>query len=118
MASTKRLNRVSEEIKKAFGEILIKDLNIQVLRLITITKVRLTPDLGLADVFYTNFSGNSKDSGEAEKAFKINRKKIRSLLAKKIRIKQIPELRFFYDDTLDQAYKIEGLINKIKDDES
>ena len=116
MASTKRLNRIGEEIRKKISEILIKELNIPILSLITISSVKLTHDLSIADVFYTNFVGKSGESSEAEKAFKINRKKIRMLLSKKIKIKHIPELRFFYDDTLDQAYKIEDLIRNIKKD--
>ncbi len=116
MASTKRLNRVSEEIKKCVSEMLVKELDIQALRLITITRVKLTPDLSLANIYYTNFTGSSTDSSDAEKAFKISRKKIRMLLSQKLRIRQVPELRFFYDDTLDQAYKIEDLIRSIKKD--
>ena len=45
------------------------------------------------------------------------RDSIRTELAHRIRIKFIPELKFFIDDTLDYVEKIEGLIKKIHEDD-
>jgi ribosome-binding factor A len=52
--------------------------------------------------------------------YKIDLKKgfIRSELAHRIRMKFIPELKFFLDDTLDYVEKIEGLIKKIHENDN
>jgi hypothetical protein len=46
--------------------------------------------------------------------FRHNNKTIRMKLSKYVNLRIVPELRFFYDDTLDNVYRIEELLNSIK----
>lgn len=77
---------------------------------VTITHVKVSPDLGVASV-YMSFLGTNQDVLLLEKVEEHN-KQIRQELAKKIRhqVRVIPELRFFLDDTAVHAAKIDELL--------
>lgn len=85
------------------------------LGLITITNVRVTPDLKIAKVYVSIFEKERRD--EVLEKIKAKTKFIRSELASRITIKFVPELKFFLDDTLDYVEKIEGLIKKIHEND-
>jgi len=81
---------------------------------ISVTQVKVAPDLGFAKV-YISFL-NEKDKTKALNLVKLHTKDLRSILAMRIKsiVRKIPELDFYYDDTLDVAEQIEGLIKEIK----
>lgn len=78
---------------------------------ITVTVVRVSPDLGYAKV-YLSIMGKNRD--EIFKLVEINktpiRKKLGLLIGKQVRV--VPDLTFFIDDSLDYAMKIEELLKK------
>lgn len=83
---------------------------------ITVTSVKMSPDLKIAKIY---LSVLEKDKREyVIEKIKSHSGYIRSELASRIRIKFIPELKFFIDDTLDYVEKIEGLIKKIHEDDN
>jgi ribosome-binding factor A len=108
-----RTEKVAEEIKHKLNTAMSKDLSeISGLGLVTISKVIMSPDLKIAKV-YLSFLGNKEP---VEKCLeKINNKKrhIRYILAKHIILKYMPDLLFFYDDTIEYADKMQKLINEI-----
>ena len=73
-------------------------------------------DLKIANI-YISFLGNKKNIDELLKAIKSKNKFIRYHVAMKIKLKYIPELHFYYDDTMKHAEKIDILINKIHHDD-
>ena len=81
-------------------------------RIITVTVVRISPDLSLAKVYLSIFP--SDNITEVLQTILDNRKVIRHELGKKIRhqLRVVPELAFFVDDTLDYVDKIEELLKK------
>ena len=111
-----RIDKVENLIKEEISLIFLHKLSHVDLGFITITNVRVSPDLKLAKIYLSVFEKEKRELVLS----KIEDKKgfIRSELAHSIRIKFIPELKFFIDDTLDYVEKIEGLIKKIheKDD--
>lgn len=81
-------------------------------KIITVTVVRITPDLSLAKVYLSIFP--SDRSKEVLQTILDNRKIIRHELGKNIRhqLRAVPELTFFVDDTLDYVDNIEELLKK------
>ena len=67
-------------------------------KLLSINTVRMTPDLGSANVFVSAIGGGE----EIVKILQVETKNIRYSLAKRIRnqVRVIPEINFFYDDTI------------------
>lgn len=78
---------------------------------ITVTVVRVSPDLGLAKVYLSIMGNNSKTALKMiEEKNKDIRRRVGNALGKQLRV--IPELHFYIDDSLDYAMKIEELLKK------
>ncbi len=78
---------------------------------ITVTVVRVTPDLGLAKVYLSIMGKNAKEVMKlVDEKNKDIRRRVGNALGKQLRV--IPELHFYIDDSLDYAMKIEELLKK------
>ena len=110
---TQRQLRVGEMIKQALGVLFIRDEakipNLST-REITVTEVRMSPDLKTAKIFVMPLGG--KNSEEIIEKLKISSFIIRKVLSKKIVMKFLPKLFFVKDDSFDYAEKIENLIKQ------
>ncbi len=110
---TQRQLRVGEMIKQALGMIFIRDeaklLNIST-KEITVTEVRMSPDLKTAKIFVMPLGG--KDADEVVAKLKEFSFVIRKALSKKVVMKFLPKLFFVKDDSFDYAEKIENLIKQ------
>lgn len=107
-----RSDRVATQIKKEIGTIFLQELEDPAFRLFTITKIRMSKDLRYANVYYSVMGGEAKKETSADLLDKASAH-IRSLLASRIRLKFVPELRFFYDDSAEYAAHISELLDKI-----
>ena len=116
---SQRQLRVGELIKQKLGEVFIRNeakilaLNTSV---ITVTEVKITPDLKSARVYVIPLGGI-----EMEKTVSILTEYshlVRKALSKKLDIKFLPRLAFVEDNSFDYAEKIERLINKNKNNET
>ena len=110
---TQRQLRVGEMIKQALGILFIRDEakipNLST-REITVTEVRMSPDLKTAKIFVMPLGG--KNTEEIIEKLKISSFMIRKVLSKKIIMKFLPKLFFVKDDSFDYAEKIENLIKQ------
>jgi len=114
MDSTKQL-KVAKMIQKELGEVFQRESYAQSAKaLITVTRVRATPDLGIAMVFLSIFGG--KDPRKLFDAIAAKNYEIRKKLAGRIRhrVRIIPELKFFFDDSQEYAEKIDKLLREAK----
>ena len=110
---TQRQLRVGEMIKQALGMIFIrgeaKVPNLET-KSITVTEVRMSPDLKTAKTFVLPMGGrNSSEIVEQLKEFSFV---IRKVLSKKITMKFLPKILFVKDDSFEYAEKIENLIKQ------
>ena len=109
---TQRQLRVGEMIKQALGMLFIRDeakLPLST-KEITVTEVRMSPDLKTAKIFVMPLGGREADDVVAKlKEFSFV---IRKVLSKKITMKFLPKLLFVKDDSFDYAEKIENLIKQ------
>ena len=110
---TQRQLRVGEMIKQALGMLFIRDeakLPNLSTKEITVTEVRMGPDLKTAKVFVLPLGGkNSEEIIGKLKEFSFI---VRKVLSKKIIMKFLPKLFFVKDDSFDYAEKIENLIKQ------
>jgi ribosome-binding factor A len=119
MTGAKRINRIASELKKAISKIIFQELNVEKLKFASVNHIKVSPDLSVANVYFTTISTKKEEIEEIEKLFRLNNKSIRMNIPKFVSLRIVPEIRFFYDDTLDNVYKIEELLNSVKkkDDE-
>ena len=107
-----RSDRLADRIQNILANIFIKDYYVEKCDLLTITNVNMTSDLRLAKV-YLSFIGARDTSESIIKSININVKHIRYLLGKQLEVKYVPEIRFYYDDTIKNANKINSILKKI-----
>ena len=112
---SQRQLRVGELIKQSLGQIFLRDeAKVPSLdtRNITVTEVRMSPDLKNARVYVIPLGG--KDTIKAVNALTEFSYLIRKALSKKIDMKFLPKVSFVSDKSFDYAEKIEKLIQKNK----
>lgn len=113
---TYRLEKVSHQIKDEISLIFLHKIQDPNFSLLTVTNVKVSPDLRQAKVYLSVFNKEMRD----EVLDKVTQMKglIRSHLAKKIRMRYVPELEFFIDDTIDYVEKMEDLFKKIHENDN
>lgn len=110
MASHK-LERIESDILKYLSNILLTETRDDLLKTITLTEVEVNKDLSRALVYFTSIS--TLTHKEIEKEVNEAATFLRGCLAKVLEVRNIPELKFIYDDTIEYATKIERIINNI-----
>lgn len=110
MASHK-IDRIESDIIKYLSNILLTETRDELLKTITLTEVEVNKDLSIAKVYFTSIS--ELTHREIEKEMNEASPFLRGKLAKVLEVRNIPELKFIYDETIEYATKIERIINKI-----
>ena len=112
---SQRQLRVGELIKQSLGQIFLRDEakvpNIDT-KNITVTEVRMSPDLKNARAYVIPLGG--KDSDKAVSILTEFSHRIRKVLSKKVDMKFLPRVSFVSDKSFDYAEKIEKLIQDNK----
>jgi ribosome-binding factor A len=109
--------RVAELIKTIIAETLVQgkiDTRVLADNFVTVSKVKVSPDLHNATIFVTVFQEENKDQVLKELNNLVPR--FRSIIGKNIKTKTCPQIIFRYDDTVEYAAKINTLLNSVKED--
>ena len=93
----------------------ISDALIEQISYIVSNKVKVTNDLSYAKVYFTVL--NKDKIKETEKALKSASGFIRHELRERVDIRQIPELQFIYDESIEYGQKIENILEELKENE-
>lgn len=110
-----RFNRIDEEFKREISKIINYDLkNSSVTGMISVTKVKVTTDLSYATVSVSIL--NSKNVKDTLAGLKKSSGFIRSELAKRINLRNTPEIIFELDDSLEYGAKIDSILKDIMKD--
>jgi len=115
---SQRQLRVGELVKQNLGELLIRnEAKIPSVnsKLITVTEVRMTPDLKTARVYVIPLGGG--DTKETVKILTEYSHIVRKALSKRLDIKFLPKLTFVEDNSFEYAEKIERIIKKNKEND-
>lgn len=109
---TIRQERINNLLQKDLGEIFqIEMRHITQGAMITVTKVKVTPDLSVAKIYLSLFAAADKD--ELLKSIRSHTKEIRGKLGKRVRhqLRVVPDLSFYIDDSLDYIENLDNLLN-------
>lgn len=114
---TTRQQKINRLIQKELSEIFLLETKQMRGVLVSVSRVRVSPDLGLAKAYLSIFP--SKDGAEIIENIKASAKSIRYDLGQRIgkQVRVIPELAFFIDDSLDYIEKIDKLLQTDKKNE-
>ncbi len=109
--SSHRVDKIEQLIKEEISYILLHKLQDDNLGFITVTDVKVSADLKIAKIYLSVLQKERREFVLDKINLRLGY--IRTELAHRIRIKFVPEIKFFLDNTLDYVEKIEGLINEI-----
>ncbi|HEY3396808.1 MAG TPA: 30S ribosome-binding factor RbfA [Armatimonadota bacterium] len=110
---TQRQVRINSLLQEEISRILLLELQDPELRLVSITGVVVSPDLRNAKVYASVMADDDEQIWAALAALMRNRKRIQSLIAHNVILRQTPRLRFVADRTAANAQRIETLLGKI-----
>lgn len=108
-----RQQKINSQLHKEFSDFLLKEGNLFCRKsLVTVTGIRITPDLSIARVHVSIFA--TPDKKAIITHFSENATEIRFLMGKRIRnqMRHVPEFHFFLDDSLDQIERIDLALKK------
>lgn len=100
-ATSRRSIRMGDQIMRELATMLLEESRDPRLELVSISGVKLNRDLKIAKVYYT-MSGDKERVENAQKAFEKAAGFLRSGLGKRLQLRYVPELRFIYDEFLEE----------------
>jgi len=112
---SQRMLRVGELVRHALAAMFARgEIEDDALRgsVITVPEVRMTPDLKIANAYIMPLGGMHAE--EIVTALNRHRKFVRGRVAPQINMKFAPEVRFYVDDTFEEASRIDGLLRSDK----
>ena len=112
--SFNRTDRVSSLLRKELGQLVHELVRDEGLASMSVSDVEITRDLAHANVFVTTL--DPERAVEGIKSLKLAVKEIRRELAHRVMLRAVPELHFFYDDSVDRGDRIERLLQGLSPD--
>ena len=110
--NTNRMDRVNEELRKEISLVIDSKLkNPNITGIISVTKVKTSPDLRYARVYISLI--NSKSKKNTLEGIKNASGYIRTEIAKRVNLRYTPELTFEIDESMEYGSKIENILNEI-----
>ena len=109
-----RGDRVAEQIRRDLVDLLrqVKDPRVaQLLPLVTITDIEVTPDYAHAKVFYTSLAGKER-AAEVARGLAHASGFLRRELGRRLHIHHIPELHFVFDASVERGTRLSHLIDE------
>ena len=114
-----RQKQIGELIRRYFSMILSEEgINIYGRdKLVTLTGVKMTPDLLAAKLYISVYGTEHKQEVILE--LEDNYPRLRQALSAKLgkQMRRMPELEFFLDDTIDEMYRVDNLLNRVSDED-
>lgn len=104
-----RIEQTDSILMRELSMIITQEINDPLLGFPTVTEVDVAPDYSTAKV-YVSFLGKNYKKRDGIEALRRSKGHIKSILAKRVRMRRIPDLTFVVDDSLDKAERIENII--------
>lgn len=109
MAQGSRPDRIGEEIRHEIGRLLGREVHDPAIGFVTVTRVKVSPDLQLARVFYTQL-GDERARQETQRALERATSFLRRHIGARLRLRRVPELRFQFDQSVEHQDRIEKIL--------
>ena len=114
---SKRQKQVARLVQQYLSEIFLREgKEVTENALVTISHVKMTPDLYTARIYLSIY--NTKHPDEIMTHIEANTNAFRKLLGQKVRhqLRSVPQLSFFKDETLDEVFKLEEIFRDLKEE--
>lgn len=109
-----RSERVGELLTEVIADVLREDIRDPRVTAVTITAAKVTKDLRQARIYFTILGGSSENKDAVLVGLKSALGFIRARIGKQLKLRFVPAIEFFYDDSVDEAERIEKLLRQVK----
>lgn len=107
-----RDGHLEETLRRILAETLTTGIDDPRVGFVTVSEVRLNKDRTQAQVFYT-VMGDEEARATSLRGLKHAKGHLRQIIGEQTRLRQVPDLRFHYDDSLDRSFRIESILEEI-----
>jgi ribosome-binding factor A len=111
MAST-RPSRVGDQLRAEISDLLAREVHDPGIGFLTVTHVRVSADLQVARVYYTTL-GDEQGRRDTARALARATPFLRRQVGGRLRLKRVPQLEFFFDESIARGDRIERILNDI-----
>ena len=111
MPST-RPSRVGDQLRAEISDLLAREVHDPGIGFLTITQVTVSPDLQIARVYYTTL-GDERARRDTARALGRATPFLRRQLGSRLRLKRVPLLEFFFDESVERGDRIERILNEL-----
>ena len=112
-----RTIRLAEQVRQEVGDILAREVHDPGVGFLTVTRVRVAPDLQQVRVYYTTLgdaAARQKTARALDRALPV----IRRALGGRLDLRRVPQLAFQFDESIAHQARVEELLEQIKQDEA
>ena len=113
MPLSHRIERISEQLREEVSQILATDVADPGVGLVTVSRVKVSPDLSLARVYWT-LLGDAAERKRTTKALQRAAPFVRHVLATRLTLRRVPEVTFHFDEGLAAHARVEEILNEIQ----
>lgn len=117
MPLSHRVERVAEQLREEVSQILATEVADPGVGLVTVSRVKVTPDLSLARVYWT-LLGDASERKKTTAALKRAAPFVRHLLAERLSLRRVPEVHFQFDEGLAAHARVEEILHALHEEEA
>jgi len=114
MSSSKRSEQLEKSLIKEINNIIYRKINDPRIKFVTITRIKISPDLKYAIIFVTIYNDEVQQK-KTLKGLKSATKFIRGELGKDLKLRFVPKIEFKIDEDLEHQYKLLKIITEVKE---
>ena len=107
-----RDGHLEETLRRILAETLSTQVDDPRVGFVTVSEVRLNKDRSVAQVFYT-VMGDEEEQRRSLQGLKRAKGFLRQVIGDQTRMRQVPDLRFRYDESLDRSFRIESILEDL-----
>ena len=117
MALTHRVERIQKQVQEEVSQMLATEVRDPGVGLVTVTRAKVTGDLSLARVYWTMI-GDLNERKKTVQALERATGFVRHLLAERLSLRRVPEVKFIFDESVGAQDRIEQIIQEIHAEEA
>ena len=117
MPLSHRVERVAEQIREEVSQILSTEVSDPGVGMVTVTRVKVTPDLSLARVYWT-IMGDATQRKDTAKALDRAAAYVRHLLSGRMSLRRSPEVKFLFDQSVAAQDRVEQILYELKQEDA
>ncbi|MGD9904479.1 MAG: 30S ribosome-binding factor RbfA [Vicinamibacterales bacterium] len=117
MPLSHRTERVAEQLREEVSQILATEVSDPGVGLVTVSRVKVTPDLSLARVYWT-ILGDAAARRTTAKALQRAAPFVRHVLAGRLSLRRTPEVQFHFDEGLAAHARVEEILHELHEEEA